>query len=312
MFKVLATPLAYFAAVARLRSVRRAAEQLRIAPSALSRQIRQVEELAGLSLFERVPRGVNLTPAGQILFSYVQRWELDFRGLDDDLHGLAGHRAGTLKIATVEIATYSVVPRAIRALRDAMPGLTVNTNVGVTDAVLAEITEGKAEVGVVINLPKAAGVRSAWGVRTAVGAVVLPDHPLAQLREARIADCLAYPIIMPDETLMVRSAIGRAIERTRRGVRVAGTCNRVASIKGLTKAGVGIAFLVELDVMSEIESGEFRFVKLKDRDIEAPYISLVVPKHDKLSPAGIKFLDLLKQELIPDRDLSLRRQSVNS
>jgi DNA-binding transcriptional LysR family regulator len=297
MFKTLATPLAYFAAVARLGSIRGAAELLRIAPSALSRQIQQMEELAGLSLFERVPRGVNLTPAGEILFSYVQRWERDFSGLDDNLRSLAGLRAGTLKLATVEIATYSVVPRAIRALRDAIPGITVNTNVTVTDAVLRDIADGKAEVGVVINMPKAAGVRSAWGVRTAVGAVVLPDHPLAQLREVSIADCLAYPIIMPDETLMVRSAIRRALERTRRGMRVAGTCNRVASIKGMAKAGLGVAFLVELDVTTEIENGEFRFVKFKDRDIQPPYLSLVVPKHSKLSHVALTFLELLKSQL---------------
>jgi DNA-binding transcriptional LysR family regulator len=299
MLKALATPLAYFATVARLGSVRTAAEALRIAPSALSRQIQRMEDLAGLPLFERLPRGVNLTPAGEILFGYVQRWETDFGNLDDDLRSLAGFRAGTLRLATVEIATYSVVPRAIRALRSAMPSIAVNTNVGVTDAVLRDLAEGKAEVGVVINMPKASGVRSTWSVRTSVGAVVLPDHPLAQYREARIADCLAYPIIMPDETLMVRSAIRRALEKTRRGVRVAGTCNRISSIKGLAKAGVGVAFLVELDVSSEIESGEFRFVKLKDREIEAPYISLVVPKRNKLSPAATKFLQLLKRELTP-------------
>ena len=297
MFKALATPLAYFAAVARLGSIRGAAELLRIAPSALSRQIRQMEELAGLPLFERVPRGVNLTPAGEILFNYVQHWERDFSGLDDALRSLAGLRAGTLKLATVEIATYSVVPRAVRALREAFPGITVHTHVNVTDSVLRDIADGKAEIGVVINMPKAAGVRSAWGVRTAVGAVVLPDHPLAQLREVSIAECLAYPIIMPDETLMVRSAIRRALERTRRGVLVAGTCNRIASIKGLTKAGVGVAFLVELDVTTEIENQEFCFVKLKDRDIEPPYLSLVVPKDNNPSPAALKFLDLLKREL---------------
>lgn len=297
MLKALATPLAYFAMVARMGSVRAAAEALRIAPSALSRQIRRIEDLAELPLFERLPRGVSLTPAGEILFTYVQRWEKDFNGLNEDLHSLAGLRAGTLRLATVEIATYSVVPRAIRALRNELPGITVNTNVGVTDAVLRDVAESKAELGVVINMPKAPGVRAAWGVRTAVGAVMLPDHPLAHHRELKIADCLAYPVIMPDETLMVRSAIRRALEKARRGIRIAATCNRVSSIKGLAKAGVGIAFLVELDVTSEIETGEFCFVRLKDRDIEAPYISIVVPKHDKLSPAVLKLLGLLKREL---------------
>src|SRR5882757_8720280 len=107
MFKALATPLAYFATVARLGSVRAAAEALRIAPSALSRQIRRIEDLAELPLFERLPRGVNLTPAGEIFFTYVQRWEKDFNGLNEDLYSLAGLRAGTLRLATVEIATYS-------------------------------------------------------------------------------------------------------------------------------------------------------------------------------------------------------------
>src|SRR5882757_4178394 len=141
MFKALATPLAYFATVARLGSVRAAAEALRIAPSALSRQIRRIEDLAELPLFERLPRGVSLTPAGEILFTYVQRWERDFNGLNEDLHSLAGLRAGTLRLATVEIATYSVVPRAIRALRNELPGITVNTTVGVTDAVLRDVAE---------------------------------------------------------------------------------------------------------------------------------------------------------------------------
>jgi DNA-binding transcriptional LysR family regulator len=299
MFKALAAPLAYFATVARLGSVRAAAETLRIAPSALSRQIKRMEDLAGLPLFERMPRGVTLTPAGEILFGYVHRWESDFNGLDEDLRGLAGLRAGTLKLATVEIATYSVVPRAIRALREAMPGVTVNTQVGVNDGVLRDIAEGNAEIGVVINMPRAVGVKSAWAVRSAVGAVVLPDHPLAQHREVRIADCLAFPIIMPDETLMVRSAIRRALEKTRRGVRIAATSNRVASIKGLAKAGVGVAFLVELDVVSEIATGELNFIRLKDREIEAPHISLVVSKHDRLSPAALNLLDFLKRELGP-------------
>jgi DNA-binding transcriptional LysR family regulator len=115
---------------------------------------------------------------------------------------------------------------------------------------------------------------------------------------------------MPDETLMVRSAIRRALERTRPAVLVAATCNRIASIKGLTKAGVGVAFLVELDVTTEIETGEFCFVRFRDRDIEAPYLSLIIPKHDKPSPAALKFLELLKQEFISKN--SVRAPTPNS
>lgn len=300
MFKNFATPLAYFATVARLHSVRGAAEMLRIAPSALSRQMRQIEERAGLPLFERVPRGVNLTPAGEILYAYVQRWEKDFGSLTDDLDSLAGLRVGTVTVSTVEIATYGVVPRAVHALREKLPGVSVHLKVGHIDTVLRDMAEGKAEIGILINMPKAAGVRAAWSVRTAMGAVVPPDHPLAGSRELRMADCLAYPIVMPDDTLMASSAIRQALERTRRGVRVAATCNRIASLKALVKAGVGLTFLALLDVVPETAAGELRFIKLKDRDIEAPHISLVVAKHGKLSPAALALLDLLRHELEKD------------
>jgi F420-dependent methylenetetrahydromethanopterin dehydrogenase len=111
-----------------------------------------------------------------------------------------------------------------------MPGITVDTNVGVTDAVVREIAEGTSEVGVVVNMPKATGVRSAWSVRTAVSTVMLSDHPMVRQKEVRLADCFAYPIIMPDEMLLVRAAIWRPLERIRRGV-ASPARNRVAPIK---------------------------------------------------------------------------------
>jgi DNA-binding transcriptional LysR family regulator len=300
VLKAFATGLAYFGDVARLRSVRRAAERLRIAPSALSRQIRQIEERLGLPLFERAPRGLHLTAAGEILFAYLQRWEKDFGALSDDLQGLAGLRLGTLRLATVEVATYGVVPRAIRALHDKMPGMTVQMKVGVTDAILRDVAEGRAEIGIVINMPRAPGVKSAWDVRTTVGAVVPPGHELAGRREASFADCLAYPVVMPDEDLIVHYAIRRALARTTRAACIAATSDRIASIKALVKAGVGLSFLVELDVAPEIETGELCFIKLKDRDIEPPHISLVVPKRSKPSPAALTLLALLQRELMPD------------
>jgi len=299
LFKTFATPLAYFATVAQVRSVRRAAEILRIAPSALSRQIRRIEERAGLPLFERVPRGVNLTPAGEIFFAYAQRWERDFGRLTDELQGLVGLRVGTLTVATAEIATYSVVPRAVHALRQTMPGITVHVNVGHIDDVLRDMAEGKAEIGILINMPKAAGVRSAWRVRNPIGAVVPSGHKLAGRRDIGIAECLTYPVIIPDESLTSSFAIRRALERTRRGMRIAGTSNRIVSLKALVKAGVGITFLAKLDVDPDIAAGELCFVRLTDRDIEAPEISLVVAKHGKLSPAARQLLALLKRELAP-------------
>jgi DNA-binding transcriptional LysR family regulator len=297
MLKAFATSLAYFAAIARLRSVRRAAEALRIAPSALSRQIRQIEERLDVQLFERSQQGVHLTPAGEVLLTYLDRWEKDFTGLNEALRGLTGLRLGTLTLASVESATYSVVPRAIGALRERMPGMTINMSVGVTGTILKDVAEGRAEIGVVINMPRASGVKSAWAVRNPVGAVVPAGHPLARLREITLAECLTHPVILPDKGLVVHFAIQRALERAGHGVRIAATSNRIVSIKSLVTAGLGLTFMTHLDVASEVTAGVLSFVRLKDRDVEPPLYSLVIPRRSRLSSAGALLLELLRREL---------------
>ena len=64
----------YFDEVARKGGLRRAADVLRIAPSAVDRQIIQLEEEVGAKLFERTPTGMRLTAAGELLIDGVRRW----------------------------------------------------------------------------------------------------------------------------------------------------------------------------------------------------------------------------------------------
>lgn len=64
----------YFDEVARHGSIRKAAEELSVSASAIDRQLLQAEEAFGVALFERLPRGVRLTAAGEILIYGVRRW----------------------------------------------------------------------------------------------------------------------------------------------------------------------------------------------------------------------------------------------
>ena len=64
----------YFDAVVRAGSIRRASERLHISPSAIDRHILLMEENLGVQLFERLPQGLRLTAAGEVLVTHVQRW----------------------------------------------------------------------------------------------------------------------------------------------------------------------------------------------------------------------------------------------
>ncbi|WP_339561375.1 LysR family transcriptional regulator, partial [Pseudomonas sp. EA_65y_Pfl1_P113] len=92
----------YFDEVARRGALRRAADVLHIAPSAVDRQIIQLEEELGTKLFERTATGMRMTAAGEVLVDGVRRWRRDLLRIRSEIDNLVGLRRGTVSIALVE------------------------------------------------------------------------------------------------------------------------------------------------------------------------------------------------------------------
>src|SRR6202000_1620877 len=96
------TAVRYFRAVTESGSIKRAATSLRIAPSAISRQMQAIEEGLSVKLFARSARGMALPVAGPLLYRYAveNRYQLD--GIRVKVQEFASMRRGQVKIATVE------------------------------------------------------------------------------------------------------------------------------------------------------------------------------------------------------------------
>jgi DNA-binding transcriptional LysR family regulator len=288
--------LRYFELVARNQSVRAAADALRIAPSAVSRAVQQLEDEIGVQLFDRTARGLQLTAAGETMLAYMQRWGREAEQLTDAVRSLSGVRLETIRVASVEVATYELVPQAIAAVRQRVPGLRVDLKVGDTQAVLESLLNGSADFAVVINSPKTVPVRSIWTMSNPVGLVVPHGHRLAEHKAIRVADCTADPLILPEEPLAARSSIRSALEAAG-PYRIAATSNRIVSIKALLRAGLGITFLTRLDVAAEERAREFRFIPLDDPTIEHPYVSIVAPRGGKRTPVMDLMIETLRKAM---------------
>ncbi|MGC4962603.1 LysR substrate-binding domain-containing protein [Gordonia sp. DT218] len=148
--------LRYFRAVAEELHFGRAAERLHIAQPPLSQQIRQLEAELGVTLFVRSTRRVELTPAGT---AYLERVEaildaVDVAGLQ--AQRVAEGRQGTLAIGCVGSATYSLLPRLVRALREDLPDLDVSVRGEMlAPAQLSALTSG--EIDLALLRPPAGG-----------------------------------------------------------------------------------------------------------------------------------------------------------
>jgi len=286
----------YFEVVARTQSIRAAADALHIAPSAVSRAVQQLEEEVRVPLFSRTARGLQLTVAGETLFASLQRWKHEVQNLADDIRSLKGTRLETIRIAAVEVTTYTLVPQAIASVQKRIPGLGMSLLVGNNPAVLDSILNGSADIGLVISLPQKAPMRALWTMRDPLGLILPPDHPLAKRQSVTFDECLSQPLVLPAEPLVVRLAISAALE-TARPFRAVATSNRIGAIKAMVKAGMGASILTGLDVGLEVGEGTLRFVPVLDDAIQHPYISLIAPKGIKRSPTTDLVIETLRKAM---------------
>src|SRR5204862_2960696 len=114
--------LRYFVQVAEEQHYRRAAERLRIAQPALSRQIQDLEEEIGFKLFDRLPRGVKISAAGKSFLVDARRILHEVNEAAGRAKRVASGQSGTLRVGFVEsVSWHGVVPDSFREFRARQP-----------------------------------------------------------------------------------------------------------------------------------------------------------------------------------------------
>jgi len=278
----------YFDEVARQGSIRQASERLRIAPSAIDRQILQMEARMGTKLFERTPQGLRLTAAGELLLDMVRRWRREMSAMTSRIEDLRGLRRGEVSIAVVEGAL-EFLSCALAKFREMYPGIVYRLHVAGAPAVTENILRGEADVGLTVNPGENSALRVERTLIYQVGAVVPPNHPLAASQEISVIACNDYPLVIPSGAISLRAVIDEAWQRDAgTAPQMIAEADSIQSIKTLAKAGIGVGLLTKLDAMSEIKDGSLVFVALTGRRIPLSVLSVISAAGRSLSvPASL-------------------------
>ncbi|MEV5982891.1 LysR family transcriptional regulator [Streptomyces sp. NPDC052114] len=190
--------LEYLAAVTRLGSLRRAAEELHLSQPALSETLRNLERELGVELLERKRSGARISHEGRELLPHIAG-VLDavdrLRRAADEQH----HISRTLRLGTVNAATVTLLTPAIRELRTAHPSTQVEVVADRQDGIQQHLAEGGFDLGLVSflrddDLPP--GLQTTELLRGRPVVCLRPDSPLAALKAVTVADLLAQPLIV--------------------------------------------------------------------------------------------------------------------
>lgn len=263
----------YFDALAARGSIRRAAERLNVAPSAVDRQLLLAEEELGMALFERLPQGLRLTAAGELLVHALRNWRRDYRRVLSQIDELRGLRRGTVRVAAVEGTIQDLVPDLLARFATLYPTISCEMRVLPGDAVERLVLSGDADVGLTFNPPETRGLRVDHKLRYRMGALLPPDHPLAaQPGPLRLSDLADHPVILPDETTSLRRVLDDALRRSGVTLRPVAVVNQMALIRALVLRGTGIGLLTEIGALPEIRAGRILFRPLADRSIRPSFL----------------------------------------
>jgi len=151
------------------------------------------------------------------------------------------------------------------------------------------VLRGELEVGITINPADNPATRIERTMIYQIGAIVLPDHPLAAKGDVTLADCAEYPLLIPAENLSLRWILEKAwLRRMGYSLRGIAEVNNTRLIKAMALSGVGVGLITAFDASTEIANGSLVFLPLSDDKIELSALSIVTASGRAMSaPAAL-------------------------
>ncbi|WP_118135159.1 LysR family transcriptional regulator [Oceanicella sp. SM1341] len=196
--------------VARAGSIRRAAEDMNITGSALNRRLQAFEEELGTPIFERLPRGVRLNPAGELLMQHIQAQAGDLARVRSLIADLGGERRGHVSIACSQALNPVFLPREVARYRREHPGVTFSIRIRDRAQAEQELSSFATDLALVFEPMHLVDFEVIQATEQPVRAVLSADHPFARREVLRLRDCLAEPHVIPSPEYGVRHLLEQA------------------------------------------------------------------------------------------------------
>jgi len=287
------TKFRYLDRVVRLGSIRRAAESLHVAASAISRQIAALEKELGSDLFEKLGRGLKLTLAGEVvatraraILSAYDQLKLDV----DDLHGL---RRGHVRLWAVEGMLQNLVGNTFASFHQEFPNITLEIVFASTDRILQAIIDDDADIGIPFNPALTPGIRTCYKLTDSLSIAVAPNHELARRKRVKLSDLSAYSIAVPDKTFGIRHLIDAEFDEAGIVLRPAVTTNSIEMLRSLARSGVACSFLTPLSITRDKGAEGLALVPIESAKLRNAHVDICVREGRVLPAAASKLLDFL-------------------
>ena len=287
----------YLDTVARAGSIRKAAELLHVAATALNRKIKETEDSLGTPLFERLPRGVRLTAAGEVLVAAVRRSMADVKAAVSHIEHLRGVVRGTVRMGCAESVGTDLIPASIAHYQQTHPAVQFQIASGVTAQLVASLLEDAVDLVLVHDPQPSDQLKVLASVRQPLCAMMRPGHPLAHLPVLRLTDCQKYPVALGNQSFGSRRLIDAIVARSSISLKVVLQASTVQSLQEFSRQTDAVSFQYQIGTRREVARGDLVAIPLVDRSLAQTRLVLAARSGRMMPIASQSFANLLEQTL---------------
>jgi DNA-binding transcriptional LysR family regulator len=264
----------YVDEVARCGSIRKAAEQLNVTSSAVNRHVLDLEEELGAPLFERRPRGVRLTAAGEVFVNFLRQHNGDVERMKSQIEDLKGMRRGTVRIACSQALALEFLPREVAAFRERFGSVSFEVKVLDHEQAMAALAEYDVDLSLVFRPAYLANFQPLMTLEQRLVAIMDAQHPLADKKTLRLRDCTRYQVALATRGFGGRQLLDEFCARSGLRFRIAVESNSFEFLRSLVGYRELITFQIKIGAPAENNPLGMVTRDIDDRD--APRANLVL------------------------------------
>lgn len=294
MQKLTLRQLEILEAVDRCGSFSRASSELHLSQPAVSMQIKQLEGVLGLPLFEHMGKHIRLTEAGRETLRTGQAIGSALANLEQTLADLQGLKGGMLTVSAA--STASVFTARLMALfRTLHPDVRISLNVVNRETLLQHLTGNSIDLALMGQPPEGLDLSAQPFMDNPLVVIAATSHPLAAARDIPLARLLEEPLIGREQGSGTRSALEKFLAENGQTFNAAMEMNKNEAIKQAVEAGLGLGVVSLHTVQAELASGRLCVLDVQGFPLKRQWY-LVQRAGKRLSPAAHAFTQLVLKE----------------
>ena len=282
--------------VAKLGSFTKAASATFRTQSAISQQIKNLEEELGCQLLERIgKRKLRLTSAGERFFKFSETILERYDSLTEELNEVKGLQIGHLRMAAPFTTLYHLIPFALKNYIKKFPNVELTILDRSQQDILDLIKNGDIDLGLVLESNVQTDLTAIRWKKVRTVLVTPIGHPLAKVKRVTLKQIGKYPLILPPQNIKYRSNLEKRFQKLGIAHHIIMESSNVELSSRYVEMGLGISFATVVENLAELKKRNLEFLPL-DHLFKPDYIVVVMRKDKTLISYKNAFVKILFEE----------------